>query len=93
VDEVYDHRYVVKGDYKLDRTAALYYGWSVLMDHDWQLFDITADRAERKVLDERSVYLPTVGLPGDPYNDTVDDLMADWNAYVQRTGLSLPPAQ
>ncbi len=54
VDEVYDHRYVVKGDYKLDRTAALYYGWSVLMDHDWQLFDITADRAERQVLDERS---------------------------------------
>jgi arylsulfatase A-like enzyme len=93
VDEVYDHRYVVKGDYKLDRTAALYYGWSVLMDHDWQLFDINADRGENTVLDERSIYAPTAGLPGDPYGSTVDDLVGQWNAYVQRTGLSLPPGQ
>lgn len=93
VDEIYDHRYVVKGGYKLDRTDPLYYGWSVMMDHDWQLFNIAGDRGENTVLDERTITLPTVGLPGDPYNDTFNDLTAQWNAYVERTGLSLPPGQ
>jgi len=92
-DEIYDHRYVVRGDYKLERTDPLYYGWSVLADHDWQLFDIAADRGENNVLDERTLLLPTVGLPGDPYNDTFNQMVGDWQAYVQRTGLSLPPGQ
>jgi arylsulfatase len=93
VDEVYNHRYVIKGDYKLDRTALLYYGWSVLMDHDWQLFDIAIDRSENTVLDQRSIHTPTRRRPGDPYADVFDDLITQWNAYVQRTGLSLPPGQ
>jgi arylsulfatase len=93
VDEVYDHRYVIKGDYKLDRTALLYYGWSVLMDHHWQLFDIATDRSENTVLDQRSIHTPTRRRPGDPYADVFDDLVTQWNAYVQRTGLSLPPGQ
>ena len=92
-DEMYDHRYVVRGDYKLERTDPLYYGWSVLADHQWQLFDIAADRGENHVLDERDVLLQTVGLPTDPYDATVNQLVSDWQAYVQRTGLSLPPGQ
>jgi len=92
-DEMYDHRYVVRGDYKLERTDPLYYGWSVVADHNWQLFDLAADRGENQVLDERDILLPTVGLPTDPYTDIVDRMVGDWQAYVQRTGLSLPPGQ
>jgi len=92
-DEMYDHRYVVRGDYKLERTDPLYYGWSVVADHNWQLFDLAADRGENQVLDERDILLQTVGLPTDPYNDIVNQLVGDWQAYVQRTGLSLPPGQ
>jgi arylsulfatase len=95
VEEMYDHRYVIKGQYKLERTDPLYYGWSVLMDHNWQLFDILGDRGEVTVLDERDYHAltETVDIPGDPYNATVDGLVADWQAYVQRTGLTLPPAE
>jgi arylsulfatase len=92
-DEMYDHRYVVRGSYKLERTDPLYYGWSVIADHDWQLFDLAADRGENHVLDERDILAPALGLPGDPYSNTVNQMVADWQAYVQRTGLSLPPGQ
>lgn len=93
VEELYDHRYVIRGDYKLERTDPLYYGWSVVADHNWQLFDLHADRGENQVLTERDIFAPALALPGDPYTATVDDLVAAWKAYVQRTGLTLPPGQ
>ncbi len=92
-DEMYDHRYVVKGNYKLERTDPLYYGWSVIADHNWQLFNLATDRGENNVLTERDIYTPTLSLPGDPYASTVDNLVSAWQAYVQRTGLTLPPGQ
>ena len=95
VEEMYDHRYVIRGDYKLERTDPLYYGWSVLSDHSWQLFNILGDRGENTVLSVRDFHTGSqdIGLPGDPYNGTVDRMLADWKAYVQRTGLKLPPGE
>ncbi|MGB5097473.1 MAG: hypothetical protein WBN82_06145, partial [Porticoccaceae bacterium] len=59
-------------------------GWKALFnsppvgnDH-WQLFDLLNDRGETTDLaDERP--------------DVLDDLLAEWKAYVDRFGVILPP--
>ncbi len=60
-------------------------GWKALYDSppvgtgSWQLFDLRSDRGETTDL-------------ADQRPDLLDDLLTEWDAYVERFGVVLPPA-
>jgi len=96
VDEVYNHRSVRQGDWKLVRVDAGPGGNGALLNHDWQLFNIRADRAESDPLASRGVTAPLSGLAttGDATHQAIiDRLLTHWDAYVRRVGVALPPLQ
>ncbi len=94
-DEIYNHRYVRRGDWKLTRLDAGPGGNGALLDSNWQLYNIAADRGETTPLATRSVStLPVPGGSGDAEHQAIiDTLLTDWQAYVQRVGVALPPLQ
>jgi arylsulfatase len=88
-DEMYNHRYVIKGPYKVERTDPLFYGWSFFLNHDWQLYDLAADRGETSALLQRGLDDKSGATP-DANAKVMDDLIQDWDAYARRTGAVVP---
>ncbi len=91
--EVYNHRYVRRGPWKITRTDALPFAGGLLANQDWQLFNVEQDRGETTVLARRGVGTPGLPAPADEYSDIFDGLLADWDDYVARVGVALPPLQ
>ncbi|TXH05740.1 MAG: arylsulfatase [Nevskiaceae bacterium] len=77
-DEVNDIRVVRRGSWKLTRFVNyLVPPANLLLDHDWQLYDMDRDRGE------------TVDVAAQ-HPDVVAALTAEWKAYVQRVGVVQP---
>ncbi|WP_169729256.1 arylsulfatase [Solimonas soli] len=77
-DEVDDIRVVRKGDWKMTRIVNyLVPPAALLLNHDWQLYDMASDRGE------------TTDVSAD-HPDVVDDLKAEWRDYVTRVGVAQP---
>nr|WP_301334361.1 arylsulfatase [Solimonas sp. SE-A11] len=91
--EVYNHRYVRRGPWKITRTDALPFAGGLLANQDWQLFNVEQDRGETTVLARRGVSTLGPPAPADEYSDVFDGLLADWDTYVARVGVALPPLQ
>lgn len=91
--EVYNHRFVRRGPWKLTRTDALPFAGGLFANQDWQLYNVEEDRGETRLLATRSVGVLALPAPAGPYDDIVDGLLADWRAYVGRVGVALPPLQ
>ncbi len=91
--EVYNHRYVRRGPWKITRTDALPFAGGLLANQDWQLFNVDQDRGETTVLARRGVGTLALPTPTDEYSEILDGLLADWDAYVERVGVALPPLQ
>jgi len=91
--EVYNHRYVRRGPWKITRTDALPFAGGLLADQDWLLFNVEQDRGETTVLARRGVGSIGLPAPADEYREIFDGLLADWDAYVERVGVALPPLQ
>lgn len=91
--EVYNHRYVRRGPWKITRSDALPFAGGLLANQDWQLFNVERDRAETTVLAQRSVSALSLPAPQDEYSAIFDGLLADWRAYVERVGVALPDLQ
>ncbi|MDR3414994.1 MAG: arylsulfatase [Nevskia sp.] len=77
-DEVNDIRYVRRGPWKLTRIVNyLLPSPALLLDHEWQLYDLDHDRGE---LDDVARLHP----------DIVAELEEEWRAYVARVGVEQP---
>ncbi|MGH8444832.1 MAG: arylsulfatase [Solimonas sp.] len=81
-DEVNDIRTVRRGPWKLTRFVNyLVPPANLLLNHDWQLYDMSSDRGE------------TSNVAAD-HPDIVAELQDEWRAYVARVGVlqpSFPP--
>lgn len=95
VGEVYNHRSVREGDWKLVRIDPGPAGNGALLNHDWQLFNLANDRIEQVPLASRGVNPVTAGnASGTPEHVAIlDRLIGHWNAYKARVGVALPPGQ
>lgn len=92
--EVYNHRYVRRGPWKITRADATPFAGGLTANQDWQLFNVEQDRGETQVLATRSVSSLSLPASGSGEYDAVfDGLVADWRAYVARVGVALPPGQ
>ena len=77
-DEVNDIRYVRRGSWKLTRFVNyLVPPANLLLNHDWQLYNMDSDRGE--TTDVASLH-----------PDIVTELESDWRAYVTRVGVEQP---
>jgi arylsulfatase A-like enzyme len=77
-DEVNDIRYVRRGQWKITRVVNYVVPSAAAnISHDWQLYDMNADRGETTDL-----------AAANP--DVVASLTADWAAYVARVGVKQP---
>ena len=77
-DEVNDIRYVRRGRWKMTRIVNYVVPPpAALLDHDWQLYDLETNRGE--TTDVRAAH-----------PDIAAELLADWQAYVARTGAKTP---
>lgn len=90
--EVYNHRYVRRGPWKITRTDALPFAAGLLANQDWQLYNVEEDRGETRLLARRSVSSSAAPV-ADEYSAVFDQLLEDWQNYVQRVGVALPPLQ
>ncbi|HWY24214.1 MAG TPA: arylsulfatase [Nevskia sp.] len=78
VDEVNDIRYVRKGPWKMTRVVNyMLPSAALLINHDWQLYNMDTDRGETTDLAAQNPAL-------------VAELTADWVAYVNRVGVEQP---
>jgi arylsulfatase A-like enzyme len=78
VDEVNDLRYVRRGPWKMTRFVNyLIPPAALLMNHDWQLFNMDSDRGE------------TTDVAA-AHPDIVAELTDEWRAYVTRVGVQQP---
>ncbi|AXQ27601.1 arylsulfatase [Solimonas sp. K1W22B-7] len=91
--EVYNHRYVRRGPWKITRADALPFAGGLLANQDWQLYNVDQDRGETTLLATRSVSTLALPAPTDEYSEIFDGLLADWRAYVERVGVALPDLQ
>lgn len=77
-DEVNDIRYVRRGKWKMTRVVNYVVPSAAAnISHDWQLYDMDADRGETRDL-------------AATHPDIVSELTADWAAYVARVGVKQP---
>ncbi len=93
VGEVYNHRYVRRGPWKINRADALPFAAGLVSSQDWQLYKVDTDRGETQLLSTRSVSTLSVPAAQDEYSAVFDRLIADWRAYVERVGVALPDLQ
>lgn len=78
VDEVNDIRYVRKGPWKATRIVNYLLPSAALnLDHDWQLYDMDADRGETRDLAAENP-------------EKLQELVEEWKAYVTRVGVAQP---
>lgn len=93
VGEVYNHRYVRRGPWKISRTDSAPFAAGLVSNQDWQLYKVDTDRGETQVLATRSVStLPSPAVE-DEYDAVFEQLLGDWQAYVERVGVVLPALQ
>lgn len=76
--EVYNYRYVRRGDWKLTKIGDLPFTGGLSFSHAWQLYNVADDRAENHNLAAQ-------------HPEIVDALIADWQHYVERVGVATPP--
>lgn len=91
--EVYNHRYVRRGPWKITRADATPFAAGLTTNQDWQLYKVDTDRGETERLATRSVSTIAIPAPADQYSPVLDQLIADWRAYVERVGVALPNLQ
>lgn len=91
--EVYNHRYVRRGPWKITRADAAPFAAGATGSTDWQLFNVEQDRGETQVLAARPVSSLPLPAAEDAYTPVLEQLLADWRAYVERVGVALPDGQ